>query len=663
MARGWEWRRDVSGMCEELEITMNQITTKHTTHSLTILGSEQSGKTCFLAGLGILSEGDRPSDIMLSSEGESKKMIRELSAIFRAQEWPAGTTMEHNFMGTLRYKRRDIKIHMVEYAGEQFREGFSGGREKPQNLLNALNHSQFLLLALDPHVELARDEILASSNEDRDRYHARLDSLMEALVQKQRERDGKDPFQVGLLITKADLLGEDVTHPEQAEAYVKKTAPNFYQKLSREFKDLRTFAVSAVGRTERDANGRMIPAKDLEPWGYEHVFNWVLGEIKRKKRKSRIIRVFLGIIIIGLLWMVLSGIQNYWSRQNASKWDQMVRLGIESNEMEEAERLARKLDSTYYKEQVDQLLKISQERIANSSVPIGDAEKTLNALRALAFTKNSYRLADLHKEISDWSSNLEEQHYKNVKLAYEQGGDDFSGKAQQFLDTYPNSRYRDEIQQRLDEKIQSRFASAVRSIYKKTIESEAALREKIDMIHEFLNNNPNVTNKADIGKAAELATKLIQETKQRGMTIELNEMGTLASAGYLSLKIFLQGSSDPVIDVKSPEKTDAYSFENNKRHELPWKLGQAITIELYYDNGWVFSNYVLVARTTLSWVFALGLLENVTELRGVDGGEENFINHEPAIRCDVIGWDDNDWQLLYDWIAPGNEWNKLITNE
>ena len=166
-----------------------------------------------------------------------------------------------------------------------------------------MDNSQFLLLALDPHVELARDEIMASSNEDRDRYHARLDSLMEALVQKQRERDGKDPFQVGLLITKADLLGEDVTHPEQAEAYVKKTAPNFYQKLSREFKDLRTFAVSAVGRTERDENGRMIPAKDLEPWGYEYVFDWVLGEIRRKKRKILIGRSFRGFILMGLLLM------------------------------------------------------------------------------------------------------------------------------------------------------------------------------------------------------------------------------------------------------------------------------------------------------------------------------------------------------------------------
>lgn len=643
---------------------MNKNNTNHTSHSLTILGSEQSGKTCFLAGLGILSEGDRSSDIMLSSEGDSKKFIRELSSIIRYQNWPASTTMEHNFIGTLRYKRRDIKLHMVEYAGEQFREGFSSGREKPQNLVKAINNSQFLLLALDPLVELARDEIMASTNEDRDRYHARLDSLLEVLVQEQRARNGKQPFHVGLLITKADLISENKLTPDQAEAYVKKSAPNFHRKLTQEFNDLRTFAISAVGRTEHDANGRMIPAKVLEPWGYEHVFDWVLGVLKRKKRNNRIIKSISVVAIIVILFIAYNIYATILVSNTAERWEQLVRIGIDTKEMiEEAERLARNLDSVHFEKQVDDMLEESKQQQSNSSLNQTDAVRTLNALRALNNSNNPHRRLELQNSITSLSSKLEENDYNSIKRMYDNGIGGFSEKAVQFLHSYPNSLYKDEVEQWLNEKTQSRFAAEVRKILNITVKNELALKQKIAKIQEFLTKHPNVKNKADIGEAASLATKLIDETQQGLIEIELKELGTLIDEGYLSLKIFLPGSSDPVIDAKSTVKATRYSFENAKEHYFPWRIGQTISIEIYLDLGWIWNSYYLVATQKLDRPFAIQEIDGEITLKGVNGYEKKFIENKPFMKCDVIGWRDEDWKLLNDWIAPGNSWNELITNE
>ena len=655
----------MSVMYEGIEKTMNQIDTNHSMLSLTILGSEQSGKSCFLAGLGILSEGDRPSDIMLSSEGESKKMIRDLSAIIRAQEWPAGTTMEHDFIGTLHYKRRDIMLHMVDYAGEQFREGFSGGSELPQNLLNILNNSQFLLLVLDPQVELARDEIMASSHEDRDRYHARFDSLLEALFQKHREQDGKDSFQVGLLITKSDLIEEDLSTPKQAEAYVQKTVPNFYKKLRQEFKHLRTFAVSAVGRTERDANGRMIPAKELEPWGYEHIFDWVLGEIRRKKRKTFIycsfLVLFFGLLFFGLSWMVISGIQYVRNSRYIDQWNQFVQRGFDESNMDEARRLARKLDSSNYNEQVDRMLETSQKQLNDSSINIKDAEKTRNALRALAGTNNPYRILDLHKMIDQLNSSLEKHYYDSVRSAYKQGtNDDFMKRAQQFMDDYPNSRYREEIEQWLVDKTRSELVNFTQLIYSKSTARKSDVQDKVETIREFINKFPNAPKRAEIENAIKQTTKLIQDTENHKLQIELIRIGKLIDHGYLKLKIFLSGSNNPVVDIESPEKVTEYSFESVKQHPLPWMLGQEIHIELYrYGGIYGFRDYKLVARTTLNGIFALKSLDGSTDLGCVEGGEKYF-SDKPNFQCNVLGWEKKDWELLEKWIAPGHAWKDLI---
>ncbi len=631
------------------------------TYNITLLGSEQSGKTCFLAGLGILSEGDRFSDFHLSSKGDSKQMIYDLTSTLNSQKWPVGTTSFHKFDGNLRYRGNDLHINFIEYAGERFREAFAAGTEISQDLYNSIKDSDYLLLALEPEVEVSNSNTLNDSIEFKNLYKSRLDSLLESLHQILLQRGNEIPLKIGILIMKGDKISSDISNPKQADEYMHKAAPAFYDRLKKDYPNLKVFGISSVGQTEQNENGDKIPAKSLQPWGYDHLFDWIISDIKSERMKPvyNVMAIIAGILLVlGASWYGYLRIQD---NNKYNQWKTYVRRGIEQENINEAERLARQLSSSSYNACVDELLERSDELLDDPNLSGKDDEYVFNGLKALSHTNRSYRNQDILTAIINWNSKIQEEDFLQVKRAYENGFDNFQILMESFMKNYPNSPYTKSLEEWSDQKIQKQIKKDALKIYSMKANSFQAITNKSQAILQFIQNYPNLSNSADMEDASNQAMRLVNESRKEEIFIELRNLGTLNEPEYLKLDIFLD--NNPAIKTKwPPNKQLDFSFEDEKSHKLTWKPNQKILIEVKIDGG-TFSWRADAAEKTLDGDIALSNLDGEILLNLVNEGLNKFSNDQPILKCDVLNWEEEHWQLIHDWISPGEKWLEIGNND
>lgn len=629
---------------------------KKSSKSLVVLGSEHVGKTCFLAGLGIMSEGDRDSDILLSSKNDTKQFIYQLTSTLRSQTWPAQTTSDDTITADLFYDSYIFKLKLVEYAGEHFRESYAQGKHLPQNLLEALQHADYLLIALDPNVELNLSHNKSESIDENERYYQRIDSLLEAVHQLLIDRGSKS-LEVAVVILKADLINENICNPKRAMRYLKKTTPFFFKRLESHFPKFHAFAVSSVGNTERDQSGNIIPARELNPWGYNEIFDWIIQDTKKKRRKPLITRFCISLLSLLIICAVYVGYIKIKDIYTTNQLDGIFRRGIEPNQISEIERVVRSAPTETIQNIIDEILDKSEHFLLQSSISRKDAESLFNGLRILGNANDPYRIHEIQSAISDWQQKLESIDFTSIQLSMKQNLD-FKDQASEFLDKYPNSRYRSQIIEWLEQQNTQERAQDARKISLLRANSNGALSQKVNQIFNFLDDHPNVDFSSDIREAAYVAERLKQNIENNSVLVELVSVGELASEGFISLKIYISGITEPIIDIQSNYATTVYSFEDNKIHTIPWTIGKEITVELWIDWGWRWSNKKFASKV-ITDDLSLAFLDGEIFLDGFDGNEQYFLQNKPVLKCNVVDMEDQDWTLLKDWISPGSKWSQF----
>ncbi|MEX2546016.1 MAG: hypothetical protein WD316_12880 [Phycisphaeraceae bacterium] len=70
--------------------------------------------------------------------------------------------------------------------------------------------------------------------------------------------------------------------------------------------------------------------------------------------------------------------------------------------------------------------------------------------------------------------------------------------------------------------------------------------------------------------------------------------------------------------------------------------------------GWVRS-WQVASRSNAD-PLSLSLLGATQELTNIHESWRGYFNSSPTIRFGVAGLDDADWQLLHDWVYPGERW-------
>lgn len=74
-----------------------------------VLGAPRAGKTCFLAGFGILAEPERSTPFQVNTHGQTKTCLDEYAGMLRRGEWPPRTTLTETYELTVLFGTRRFR--------------------------------------------------------------------------------------------------------------------------------------------------------------------------------------------------------------------------------------------------------------------------------------------------------------------------------------------------------------------------------------------------------------------------------------------------------------------------------------------------------------------------------------------------------------------------
>ena len=245
------------------------------------LGSEGSGKTCFLAALNWLANDQENAPFsMAAADSQTQVVFNELDKAFRKHRLPAPTHRTDDLVFDLRYGKRQYRITTHDIEGEAFkRVGDEMQTDDP--IFADLEASDVLLVFLDA---------------DRDVKNADPESTRIAAISKLLKRfdmAGKHK-RVAVLLTKADVVGVDSSSPAEASRFLKENLPALYKQLSSEIHESDVFFLAAIG------HGELESGRDPRPIGFKELLDWIqAGFAARDARRRRRIgfRVALACIV------------------------------------------------------------------------------------------------------------------------------------------------------------------------------------------------------------------------------------------------------------------------------------------------------------------------------------------------------------------------------
>jgi len=653
-------------------------------HSLVILGSEHSGKTCFLGGLGICSEADRAGNIMLSAEGDSLAYLHEITQILRAQEWPSATARGYHrqFKATVTYQSKMLNLRCIDFAGETFR-ALSRGEELPDFVEEVLSNARYILLALDPRVDTERTELSEADVEDRQRYFERLASLVEMAQRLTIATAGRrNKAHLAVVITKADSLDDPLMTSNQAKHYLRTKQPDFLKRLETLQPGIQVFPVSAVGATDVDDSGRAIPARILNPTGYEEILSWIHRDIK-KRRRAPFVKAITGVAIVAA---IVAAFGFFWLKQTevqlVQRHEDRIARGLSSEEVPTAAKEVSQLPTSYYAMMIDDQLKKFERALADQTTNRQAVQRWRDQLDmySRARDKQGYRTGEIANALAQANLWLHDFDWNRLEqLPNGPQHPDWRDLTKTFRAAWPNSPRIDEIDAREGQAQQERMQSVARNIEEAPLDTIAQLRSRMDNIlrfHEEFGTYIDNHVAKDIESAHAIARRFESKlTNNQPFTFNLVRLGRLTEPGYIDLEVHVGSQT---LSVPQSSWVLEHSFEGNKELELPWKFNESLTFRMHVQWGraTTFSRFVTFRSTKrplaqhtfqgspLS-IIAMGktLAENdgkLTLASTPEEGDAQYLEGNLAtLELSIKDFPWGDWEKLHDWVYPGTMWKQF----
>ncbi len=257
-----------------------------------MLGAKGAGKTCFLAGLAVLSEPNRKSIITaVHDDSDTADYLDSLQATLRGGAWPPPTTATVVLDMTVMLEGTAVDLRVVDYAGEDFTGALRTlDRDSVEKLYRFTREADIFLLLFAPHQDLIDDGSSEKAKLLIERQRAHLQSIAQVWREKVGEVEvvaGSDSrAEIGLVITQCDRV-PGLTTPAAATKYFKEHAPNLVERLHGYASSVRCFALSSIGRPAeqgdaKDSEPTDRPPASIDPFGYEPLFRWICGHHARK---------------------------------------------------------------------------------------------------------------------------------------------------------------------------------------------------------------------------------------------------------------------------------------------------------------------------------------------------------------------------------------------
>lgn len=633
-----------------------------------MLGAKGAGKTCFLAGLAVLSEPNRKSIITaIHDDPETAKYLDGLQATIRAGAWPPPTTATVVLDMTVMVEGAAVDLRVVDYAGEDFTGALRTlDRTQVEKLYEFTREADVFLLLFAPQRDLVDDGSAERAKLLIERQRAHL----QAIAQVWREKVGREEPslrdsrpELGLVITQCDRV-PGLNSPRTAKKYFSDHAPHLVGRLAEYATAVRCFAVSAIGPPVAagdpvTAQPGDLPPTTIIPYGYEPLFHWICKQPSRRSWWWK--RLVLG----GIVGTVVAAIGVFLI--NGAIQSSRVIAVIESptlSDIEKVERSGGYVFSAAAQQRSAFLRGLLQrlEEQLNRASSNDDFQRLSNEASSLA----GYDTGSFRAEFSEFANRVSS---KDRQVRFDVLADDdiaqprptdFVEKCRRFVADYRSGDDVEKVRVMLrgvgNEKIQER-RDAIKTMPLVTSSQVAAKAAAIfDFTREFERQLPE-DEVATMRKAAEIARLAAGQGGQGQWEVTLVRSGGLAVAYWQSVILSktrggraihtFRGNGDGATKDKTWSRSPV---------RIAWQAGEPLYVRLKIE-GRVTD--VDVGYRDDRGPMAIGLLVGRQPLNP-EPGSESYSNG-PYVEFRVAGPDGvavepNDWKAVEDFIVPGNRW-------
>ena len=651
-------------------------------YSVTLIGTEGTGKTCFLAGLAVLGLDplSKTPFLVLPPDEETKRYLNNLMGTLQNGSWmpPTNISTLISFDLFLKRTKTTLRLQVLDYSGESFKKAFNElTPEAAQMFSEHLAKSKVVLLLLD-----ANDLVSIRSEDDRRLLSEKIRAQFAAVWEKLGA--GTD---IGVLVTKSDSIPE-LKKAATGRNRGTRAAELFVEEYLGDFKDtLRAlahiegfqgignidnrkivfFPVSAVGATDV-ATGR--PAKDgLQPYGYDAVFQWVAERPDRliTKRTWSITLIALVFIVAGL---AVAGLLHKGGQVIEDTRDEKFQKIVEDSHLTVFEKLEqfnefRPLTDNMHefrRKVVDEELDDRARRLnsAQDNRALEEIRGELVQLEELGVggAENQLRLL---KEAVD--NKLEDYYFDRVDNANKANNPNREAYAKDFLDRYPNAPRGEDVKQMLDQWGLDKMRLAKSLINEIAVSSPSQLRNKMERVGSFLREYEDrltPSEQEEMRGAMELSRKFLENTDY---AVTLKQYGGFASGrGYVRLNIAINDNKRSVHTSSSGSVT---TVNPGNTFNVRWQSGEKIALEIETGIG-PPSGWVKVASREVSGVDAIALLngrQSLTPTTSGRGGWDWSIPSRMAesgyfVVSEIQDISQEQWKAFEKYIKPGNGWRE-----
>lgn len=603
---------------------------------ISLMGSEGSGKTCFFAGLAWLGGAARRSEFGLVGRNEaSQAFVNELRETLARNELPQSTRKTDDLALDVLYKRSRIGIDIENFAGEEFREVGTGLRSDSPLFAQFLR-SRYLVLFLDIENDVDRN---ASENADR------LDAVLN-LLSTEAFCDGSR--KLAIVLTKSDLRGFVGPKATAAAArdYLRARKPGLFEKVERLGYDKRFFFLAPIGRPS------LSEGHPPAPFGYEALFDWLVGDIRAGQVDSWIRRHRALLALSALAVFVAAGIGIGMHAQRIIAERRLVDPKASFEAKDEAMKDA---GQPAKDKRIDEEIADIEEKFPSATSPeeLDEFQNRVNKLKGIATATVDNRLSELDRKLRDRREDL----HLDRMLELERLGDIARCReaiGRYHLDDLASKRRTDEVKsigKRLDEKEQSNKRAEIRSV---VVESGRLdkLKSKCDLIDTF--DFPDSATKRDAARAVAVARLFLACAPYH---VEIKGASGLPSAHRTRLELSNLGPGFSQQEETTHLKS--LSPQWNKKVDFLWKPGERIRIEWLWSSHWGPNDTTIGKKDFFDpWTAFLDALGGVDLEPETGAGHARLNGSTPraTIVCKEFPEPSKDAERFRLYIAPGTYW-------
>ena len=647
-------------------------------YNITLIGTEGTGKTCFLAGLAVLGLdpiGKTPFLIFPPDE-DTKNYLNSLRDTLLNGSWMPPTNISTFVVFDVFFKRTKttLRLQMLDYSGEQFRKVYNEltPEEAQQSFSEHIEKSNVILLLLD-----ANDLVSISHEEHRRSLSEKIRAQFTAVWKEM----GKET-DIGVLVTKSDTIPELKNAAAKrdhgaraAERFVKKYLGDFKETLrdiakiegfqgigNIDNRKIKFYPVSAVGATDAET-GR--PTKDrLQPYGYNAIFQWVAERPDRVGCRWVLSIVLLGLVCVGVA-LGVAGLLYKGGEVITVNRDEAFLVMMESpnlslfDKLEQANRYRpfTEFMQESHRKAVDEELDRQRERIARAT-----DNRILDDIRSELARLEEQGVGGAENELRLLKDSVENKlvgyYYDRVKDAEETKSANFEAYANDFLDRYPNVLQAADVRTMLDQWNMDTMRTAKSLIHEIAVNTPSQLRSKMERMGSFLRDFENrltPNEQEEMRQAMELARKFLESTDY---TITLRQYGGFSYAEDINLNIRIGNN--------------AFTYESNgkvrtanpgKTFNVRWRSGERIELEIQAYAGRLYGGVEKVASVVSSDADALTLLNGRRRLLPASSG---WNWNDPKymapggyfVDCTIQRISPEQWRAYEKYIKPGNGWRE-----